>query len=185
MHDNSAEALRQRLFKPEFPRSSNYDPHWLMAGVMGPHALWLAEWLSRDLILTPGMRVLDLGCGKALSSIFLATAIAETLSMVTLRARLVERVQQFGVEDRPLPGRTDGFSSLCYRGKAFAHFHNDNELDIRLTKQVIRREGLTRPPGSTVHPNRSKSSPWIELRFHTSADLDRVVSFVKMAVEVM
>jgi cyclopropane fatty-acyl-phospholipid synthase-like methyltransferase len=72
MHDNSAEALRQRLFKPEFPRSSNYDPHWLMAGVMGPHALWLAEWLSRDLILTPGMRVLDLGCGKALSSIFLA-----------------------------------------------------------------------------------------------------------------
>jgi cyclopropane fatty-acyl-phospholipid synthase-like methyltransferase len=72
MNDNFPDALKQRLFKPEFPRSSNYDPHWLMANEMGPHALWLADWLSQRLDLTPGMRILDLGCGKALSSIFLA-----------------------------------------------------------------------------------------------------------------
>jgi hypothetical protein len=105
--------------------------------------------------------------------------------MATLRARLIERVQEFGVEDRPAPGRDDGFSALCFRGKAFAHFHGDNELDIRLTKSVISREGLTHPSGSTVHPNRSKTSPWIELRFHTSADLDQVVRLVKLAVEDM
>jgi len=103
--------------------------------------------------------------------------------MSTLRKRLIERVQEFGVEDRPLPGRTDGFSSLFYRGKPFAHFHHDNELDIRLTRNVIVREGLKHPPGSTVHPKRSKSSPWIELRFHTPADLDRVVRLVQLAVE--
>lgn len=39
---------------------------------MGPNALWLVEWLTGALALEPGMRVLDLGCGKALSSIFLA-----------------------------------------------------------------------------------------------------------------
>ncbi len=39
---------------------------------MGPNAVWLTEWLSQGLDLQPGMRVLDLGCGKALSSIFLA-----------------------------------------------------------------------------------------------------------------
>jgi ubiquinone/menaquinone biosynthesis C-methylase UbiE len=79
MNDNSLGALNQRLIKPDFPRSSCYDPHWLMANVMGPHVLWLAEWLSQRLELTPGMRVLDLGCGKALSSIFLAKEFGVTV----------------------------------------------------------------------------------------------------------
>jgi SAM-dependent methyltransferase len=35
--------------------------------------LWLTEWLAQALPLKPAMRVLDLGCGKALSSIFLAS----------------------------------------------------------------------------------------------------------------
>jgi SAM-dependent methyltransferase len=39
---------------------------------MGINALWLTEWLDGDMGLRPGMRVLDLGCGKALSSVFLA-----------------------------------------------------------------------------------------------------------------
>lgn len=78
--------------------------------------------------------------------------------MAALRARLIEQVQKLGVEERPLPGRDDGFSALCYRGKPFAHFHNDNELDLRLTKAVIVREKLKHPPSSTVHPNRATTS---------------------------
>jgi len=103
--------------------------------------------------------------------------------MAALRTRLIARVQSLGVEDRPLPGRDDGFSSLWYRGKAFAHFHGDNELDIRLTKRVIVREGLRHPSDSKIHPNRSNASHWIELRFHTPADVDRVVAYVKLAVD--
>jgi len=60
------------LSREEFPRSSRYDPDWVMDNQMGPNALWLMEWLSQQLDLVPGMKVLDLGCGKALSSIFLA-----------------------------------------------------------------------------------------------------------------
>ena len=37
----------------------------------GANALWLTEWLTEGLDLKPGMRVLDLGCGRANSSIFL------------------------------------------------------------------------------------------------------------------
>lgn len=72
MHDTDSGALKERLRKVRFPRSSNYDPQWLLENAMGPHVLWLAEWLSQGLTLTPGMRVLDLGCGRAASSIFLA-----------------------------------------------------------------------------------------------------------------
>ena len=72
MNNTASGALNERLFKTNFPRSSKCDPHWLMDNAMGPHVLWLAEWLSEGLELTPGMRVLDLGCGRASSSIFLA-----------------------------------------------------------------------------------------------------------------
>ena len=37
----------------------------------GANSLWLTEWVTSSLDLTPGMRVLDLGCGRAASSIFL------------------------------------------------------------------------------------------------------------------
>jgi SAM-dependent methyltransferase len=65
-------ALDERLSKPHFPRSSKYDPQWLIDNAMGPHVLWLTEWLSQSLPLTVGMRILDLGCGRAISSVFLA-----------------------------------------------------------------------------------------------------------------
>lgn len=61
-----------RLISERFPRASKYDPDWVLAGVSaGANPLWLAEWLSEPMDLRPGMRVLDLGCGRALSSIFL------------------------------------------------------------------------------------------------------------------
>lgn len=64
--------LAVRLARARFPRASSYDPRWVINNVMGPQPLWLMEWLCADLDLPPGARVLDLGCGKALTSIFLA-----------------------------------------------------------------------------------------------------------------
>jgi hypothetical protein len=55
-----------------FPRSSKYHPEWIESSVSGgANSLQLVEWLTHDLELRPGMRVLDLGCGRAASSIFL------------------------------------------------------------------------------------------------------------------
>ena len=103
--------------------------------------------------------------------------------MADLRKELIRRLEKLGVEHRPWPGRETGFASLYYRGKEFAHFHDDNELDLRLTKAVIVREGLVHPPDSRVHPNRAKTSPWIEVRFLTRAHLDHVLRLVKLAIE--
>jgi cyclopropane fatty-acyl-phospholipid synthase-like methyltransferase len=65
--DQIPEALRSR-----YPRSAAYDFNWMMDNMMGPNALWLMESLTEAMELKPGMRVLDMGCGKAISSIFLA-----------------------------------------------------------------------------------------------------------------
>src|SRR5205085_2973143 len=61
-----------RLVSEQFPRASQYHPDWVIANASGgANALWLTEWLTSALELRPGMRVLDLGCGRASSSIFL------------------------------------------------------------------------------------------------------------------
>jgi SAM-dependent methyltransferase len=60
------------LRKPEFPRSQRHEPAFLLDNQMGPNAVWLLEWLCQALPLEAGMRVLDLGCGRAMTSVFLA-----------------------------------------------------------------------------------------------------------------
>ena len=66
------EQLKALLAKPEFPRSNQYDSLWVLENQMGPHPLWLTEWLCQGMTLNNKMRILDLGCGRGLSSIFLA-----------------------------------------------------------------------------------------------------------------
>jgi hypothetical protein len=63
-------AMDERLISDRFPRASGYHPEWLLAGVSGAaNPLWMTEWLAEALSLKSGMRVLDLGCGRAMSSI--------------------------------------------------------------------------------------------------------------------
>lgn len=64
--------LQAALHNDRYPRSSRYDARWLVDNLMGPHPLWMAESLTQVMRIEPGMRVLDLGCGSALTSIFLA-----------------------------------------------------------------------------------------------------------------
>lgn len=55
-------------FSPE-----NCPGDYLNQNMMGTNVLRLVEELSRSLELWPGMRILDLGCGTGLSSMYLAT----------------------------------------------------------------------------------------------------------------
>lgn len=61
-----------QLVTPCFPRASRYHPDWIGSSVSGgANSLWLTEWLTEEMELRPGMRVLDLGCGRGASSVFL------------------------------------------------------------------------------------------------------------------
>ena len=76
MGDISREQLASEFKLDEFPRSSSYEPEWVIENMMGPNVLWLTESLCQVMDLAPGMRVLDMGCGRAISSIFLASHLA-------------------------------------------------------------------------------------------------------------
>jgi hypothetical protein len=103
--------------------------------------------------------------------------------MNALRKSLGERLGDIGVEVRPWPGRDDGFSSLLFNGKEFAHFHTWSEIDIRLGKDVIRREGLTHPSDSKVHPGRAKNSPWYEMKILSALDVEEATRLVTIAIQ--
>ena len=102
----NSDGLRERLATTRFPRASSYDPHWLIDNWMGPHVLWLAEWLAERLDLRPGMRVLDLGCGRAVSSIFLTKEFGVSVWAVDLwikPSQNTERIEQAGVSRQVFP----------------------------------------------------------------------------------
>src|SRR5690349_20251756 len=99
----SNDELRARLTKAAFPRSGKYDPQWAIDNLMGPNVLWIAEHLATAMQFKPGLRVLDLGCGKAISSIFLAKEFDLVVTAADLWIKAEEntrRIEAAGVADR-------------------------------------------------------------------------------------
>ena len=99
-----------------FPKSSKYDPQWVIENEMGPNALWLTESLCEAMDLKPGMRVLDMGCGRAMSSIFLAKEFGVQVWAADLRVKPTDnwqRIREAGVADRVFPIHAEARSLPC------------------------------------------------------------------------
>jgi luciferase-like monooxygenase len=102
----------------------------------------------------------------------------------SLKMLLVEKLQQIpGISHTPWPERDDGFSTLHYRGKEIGHFHNFQEIDLRLGRKLIKAEELDHYPDSKNHPNRSANSIFIERRFANVKEVEDIVRLVQIAVE--
>ncbi len=103
--------MDERFVLNRFPRSSAYHPEWVMAGISGAaNALWMAEWLVEAMELRPGMRVLDLGCGRALSSVFLHREYGVQVWATDLwfsASENLRRIRDAGAEDGVFPIHAD------------------------------------------------------------------------------
>ena len=151
MPDSNEE--REDLLRPTaFPRSANYDPDWVLENMMGPNALWLTEALAEHMDLTPTMRVLDMGCGKGLSSIFLAKEYGVQVWATDLwidTSDNLGRIAAAGVEDRVYPIHADahalpfadGFFDAMVSVDAYHYFGTD---DLYLENHMA---GLVKPGG--------------------------------------
>jgi SAM-dependent methyltransferase len=104
----------QRLVSARFPRASQYHPDWVLAHASGgANSLWLTEWLAEALDLRPGMRVLDLGCGRASSSIFLRREFGVEVWATDLwlnASENLQRIRDAGVGDGVYPLHADARS---------------------------------------------------------------------------
>ena len=105
----------------EFKKSKNFDPVFLKENMMGPNCVKLLEDISAHIPLQPGMRVLDLGCGKGLTSIFLAREFGVTVFATDLWIPATEnflRFKSLGLEDNIIPIHADALS-LPYAERYF------------------------------------------------------------------
>jgi len=140
------------LYRPEFPRSSQYEPDWVLENQMGPNALWLIEWLTEVLHLTRDMRVLDLGCGRGLTSIFLAKEFGVKVWAADLwitPENNSARAEAAGVADLVFPLRAEahalpfaaGFFDAVVSVDAYHYFGTD-VLYLGYLSRFLRPEGL-------------------------------------------
>jgi len=138
-------ATDTRFLHPEFPRASRYHPDWIVAAVSGgANPLWLTEWLAGAMDLRPGMRVLDLGCGRAMSSIFLAREFGLQVWATDLWCNATEnlrRIRDAGVGDsvfpihadaRSLPFATEFFDAIVSIDSFFYYGTDDHYLGYLL-----------------------------------------------------
>lgn len=90
----------------EFIRTKKYDKDFLKANMMGPNSMMLLEELLADIPLNPRMRVLDLGCGNGLTSIFFAKEYGVQVFALDLWVSATDnyrRFQEAGVDDMVIP----------------------------------------------------------------------------------
>src|SRR4051794_9883720 len=103
--------MDERLMPDRFPRAAKYSPDWLLASVSGAaNPVWMTEWLTEALDLRPGMRVLDLACGRAVSSVFLRREFGVQVWAADLwfnQTENLRRVTDAGVADGVFPLRVD------------------------------------------------------------------------------
>jgi hypothetical protein len=102
--------------------------------------------------------------------------------MSGLKAYFLDEIEKIpGVEHRYSPVLQE--TALFFHGKEFAHFHHSHELDIKLGRSLIKREGLSHPQDSEKHPTRSLNSQWIEIRFNSSSEAQALVRLVGLFVD--
>ncbi|HKL12540.1 MAG TPA: class I SAM-dependent methyltransferase [Halanaerobiales bacterium] len=136
-----------KLDMEQFPRSSKYDTKWMFKNEMGPNSVWLMEFLTEKIEFKPGMRVLDLGCGMAMSSIFLANEYDIEVWAADLWIEPTDnyqRIKEFGVEDKVYPIKAEahqlpfaeGFFDVIVSVDAYHYFGTDELYFLYINKYL-------------------------------------------------
>jgi SAM-dependent methyltransferase len=186
--------MKELLKNDRFPRSAEYDPEWVLKGWMGPNVLWLTEWLCEKMSLVPGMRVLDMGCGKALSSVFLAKEFGAQVFANDLWISATEnweRIKEAGLENQIFPLHAEahalpyaeGFFDAIISIDSYQYYGTDDLYLLQFLK-LLRPGGqigivvpglvseFKTPPAHLLKPRANGNGPfWVDecWCFHTAA----------------
>ncbi len=174
--------LQRRLARPAYPRSAAYDQRRLIETVMGPHPLWLMEALTQVLPLQPGMRVLDLGCGRAATSVFLAKEFGVRVTAADLWIKPAEnwaRIRQAGLADAVTPLHAeahalpfaDGYFDAIVSVDAYHYFGTD-DLYLAYVTRFLRPGGRLGIVVPGLVAELEASAPPEHLRGHWARDFN-------------
>ena len=72
---------------------------------------------------------------------------------------------------------------VFYRGKELAHFHDHEEIDVRLSQAFIKKESLTPLGDSKYHTDRAKKSRWMQCRFQTQTEAEALLALIRRLIK--
>lgn len=144
----SREEIIKIMNDKKYPLTLKYDPDWILENSMGSHCLWLQESLTQVMHLKPEMRILDMGCGKAVSSIFLAKEFGVQVWATDLWISATDnyqRINKMNMENmvfpihadvKDLPYANDFFDAMVSINSIFFYATDENFLKNNLLKHV-------------------------------------------------
>jgi cyclopropane fatty-acyl-phospholipid synthase-like methyltransferase len=148
---NLFKELQEKLSLNQFPLSAKYDIKWIIENEMGPNSLWLMEYLIEKISIKRGMRILDLGCGKAMSSIFLAKEYDVQIIAADLWVNASEnmkRIKEKNVEETVFPINMEAhnmpFADECFDLIISAdsyQYYGTHELYLDYCLKYLKRNG--------------------------------------------
>ena len=102
--------------------SDDKNLEFAKAAMMGPNAMRIAEELSSYLNINEDMRILDLGCGMGLSTIYLAQKYRATVYAADLwisPSDNYRRFESYGIGDKTVPIFADATKGLPFANGYF------------------------------------------------------------------
>lgn len=105
----------------KFIKSNKYDKKFINEHLMGPNSMKMLEELLQSIKLEKGMRVLDLGCGKGLTSILIAKEFGVQVFATDLWIDATENYKTFKsmkLENQIIPIHADA-GDLTYADEYF------------------------------------------------------------------
>lgn len=79
----------------DFIKTKKYNKEFLAQNMMGPNSIMILEELMQNIPLKKGMRVLDMGCGRGLTSLFLAKEYGVQVFALDLWISATENYERF------------------------------------------------------------------------------------------
>ncbi len=134
-------------------KTYTYNRNLLEENMMGPNSMLVLEEMTENLGLKKGMRVLDLACGRGLTSIFLAKEYDVEVYAVDLWTSATENYERFkecGVEENIIPLCFDA-SSMPFPNNYFDavisvdsyhYFGNNDEYFGNYVAPLLKKGGI-------------------------------------------
>lgn len=134
-------------------KADKYDKDFLRENMMGPNSMKILEELLKDFNLDSSMRVLDLGCGRGLTSVFLAREYGVQVFALDLWIAATDNFERFkkaGVENLVVPIHADalnmpfadGYFDAVISVDSYHYVGNNDSFFTEKVRPLIKEGGL-------------------------------------------
>lgn len=133
-------------------KTYKYDRHFINENMMGPNAMLILEELLENINFKNKSKILDLGCGKGLTSIFLAKEYNVNVYAVDLWIKATEnykRFQDLNIDNLIIPINADA-NNLPFANNYFDaiisidsyHYFGNNDKYFHYIKKFLKKDGI-------------------------------------------